>query len=80
MPRFRTRTIPIIIIQKIIFGSDSASSKCFIWFEYRSDVLKLDEVRILKLKYDLPSCQFLGIIEFIGQFVVRGDAEEVFMD
>ena len=45
-----------------------------------TNVLKLEEVRILKLKYDLPSCQFLGIIEFIGQFIVRGDAEKVFMD
>ena len=42
--------------------------------------LKPDEVRILKPKYDLQSGLFLGIIESIGQVVVRGDENEIFMD
>ena len=42
--------------------------------------LKPDEVRILKPKYDLQSGLFLGIIESIGQVVVRSDENAIFMD
>ena len=45
-----------------------------------SFLLKSDEVKILRPKYDLQIGQFLGIIKWIGQMVVRGDQEQIFLE